>query len=122
MSELEDISCQFIMAVEHRPGDVGATVARRILSQPAEEMPLAMHEWYTTLHLESWLKKTTAMQATSEEAGRTQLELHLRWCELAGVSTTPTIFFDGVEMPRHYAISEFKRLIESIKEGIGTMA
>lgn len=122
MAGMEDVHGQFIIAVEHRPGDVGATVARRLFDQSTEEMPLALHEWYTTLHLESWLKKTAATPATSEDVSRTQLELHLRWCGLAGVDTTPAIFFNGIEMPRYYAISEFKRLVKSLKRKIETVA
>jgi uncharacterized membrane protein/protein-disulfide isomerase len=114
MTELEDVHCQFIIAVEHRHGDVGAAVARRVLSQPHEKMSLVLHQWYVMPQLENWLRETT--DATIEEGGTTQVELHQRWCELAGVDTTPSIFFDGVELQRHYAIDELKKLIKFFKK------
>ncbi|WP_035562381.1 vitamin K epoxide reductase family protein [Hymenobacter sp. IS2118] len=118
MAELEDVCCQFIIAVEHRPGDAGDAVACRVLSRSHEEMPLALHQWYETPRLAEWLKKTPG---PGEEDGTNQVELHQRWCELAGVDTTPTIFFNGVDMPRHFAVVEFRKLIKQLREQMETM-
>ena len=117
LAELEDVQCQFILAAARRPHDAGPFVAERVLSQPAEQMTSILHEWYAQPHFKNWLENTAAAPIT--EAGAEQLELHQRWCELAGVSATPTIFFNGIEIPRYYTMAETKRLLKHFKEGIG---
>lgn len=114
MTELENVKCQIILAAANQPGDVGALVAQRILSQPVDKMPVALHEWYNTLQLKNWLRKTTLSDATSE--GTTQLGLHQRWYELADIEATPTVFFNGVEIPPYYTMLEIKRLIASFQK------
>ena len=120
MTELEDVKCQIILAAANRPADASAFVAHRVLSQPVEQMPLALHEWYTTLRVESWLKNITLGKATDE--GATQLGLHRQWCELAGVSATPTVFFNGIEIPRYYTILESKQLLKFFKAEVSQLA
>lgn len=120
MTELEDVKCQIILAATNRPGDAGAFVIHRVLSQSVGEALDALHDWYTTLRVENWLKKMPLGEAT--EGGMTQLGLHRQWCELAGVSATPTIFFNGIEIPRHYTISESKQLLKFFKAGVGQLA
>ena len=114
MTELKNVKCQIIIIGGNRPDDLGAVVAHRILSQPIDNMLVALHEWYTTRQLENWLRKAKLSEATSE--GTTQLDLHRHWCELAGINATPTVFFNEVEIPRYYAVPEFKKLISSIQK------
>ncbi len=120
VAELEDVKCQIILAPANRRGDAGAFVAHRILSQPVKQIPLALQEWYAAPQLEKWLKSTTLGEATDE--GATQLGLHRRWCELAGVSATPAVFFNGIEIPQHYTILESKQLLNFLKARVGQLA
>ena len=116
MTELEDVKCQIILVATNRPGDAGVFVAHRVLSQPVKEALTALHDWYTTLRVGSWLKKMPLREATAE--GMAQLGLHRQWCELASVSATPTVFFNGAEIPRHYTISESKQVLKFFKERV----
>jgi protein-disulfide isomerase len=111
VTELDDVCCQFIIAVSPVPGDVSATVAEHLLHQPIDKVPSALHEWYTTLNLKRWLKKTPLLERAPSDHGERQVALHQQWCAQAGVNATPVIFFNGVEIPRYYTTGETKRVI-----------
>lgn len=114
MTELEGTRCQFIVAVSQRPGDVGNAVAGHVLNQSEEKILLTLREWYTTLNVKNWLKKGTPLELVREDDSVAQVNLHQHWCELAGIKSTPTIFFNGTEVPRHYTIPELKKVISSL--------
>lgn len=120
MTGLEDVKCQIVLAATNRPGDAGEFVAYHILSQSVDKALNALHDWYTTLRVESWLKKNSLGEITEE--GVEQLDLHRQWCELSGVSTTPTIFFNGIEIPRYYTILESKRLLKFFKDRVSQLS
>ena len=120
MTELEDVKCQIILAATNRPGDAGEFVAHHILSQSVGKALNVLHDWYTTLRVENWLRKISLGEITKE--GVVQLDLHRQWCELSGVSTTPTIFFNGIEIPRHYTILESKQLLKFFKAKVSQLS
>lgn len=122
IAELEDVRCQFVIAVSNRPGDTGGAVASYVLNQPEEEMLLALSEWYVAPNLRSWLKKVTPMKLLREDDSVAQINLHRHWCELAGINSTPTIFLDGIEIPRHYTTSEIKKVASLLNEKVAKIA
>lgn len=116
MSELTDVKCYFIMTVAHRSSNKDSIIIKHILSLSMEQMPLALHKWYAVPNIKTWLKNTLVTQLTEKRAD--QFDLHLRWCELAGVKATPAVFFNGVEIPCYYTMEESKRLLHSLKKEI----
>ena len=111
MAQMEDVCCQFIIAAPHQPENVSRAVAAHVLNQPPPEMPVALHQWYTTLDLGKWLKKITLLGTAQQEQGEPQVALHQQWCTQAEIDSTPTIFFNGTKIPPYYTIPEIKKVI-----------
>jgi hypothetical protein len=100
--------CHFIWGANNEPGDKAGIVARKILSLPIAMMPNAIKEWYEDPRFEIWNNKTHLPE--DNEEGYHQLNLHIRWCDLAGINKAPFIFFNNIELPQHYNISELEKL------------
>lgn len=102
-----NLKCLFIFAVY---GDSKAgIIARRILSLPESIMPEALSAWFETLDVKKWMKKMDTLE--NDDQGQWQLDLHHRWCELAGVTSVPLVFFDDIEIPSLYTVVEMENLI-----------
>jgi uncharacterized membrane protein len=109
-----NIKCQFILVANNAPNDAAGIVARKILSMSPLQMTEALHNWFNDTNLTRWLKKNEVSEDVTE--GEKQLDLHIRWCELAGVTSAPFIFFNEIELPRMYTIPELERLSKSFVE------
>ena len=112
VKERNDIQGYIIFAANAADkNDEAVKVARAILNLPPSEMAPALDRWFDAEN-NSYTAWSHALPITEDniESGR-QLSLHLRWCELAGVMSTPTIFLNTVELPHEYSISELGKLI-----------
>lgn len=89
------------------PAGEDGLVARAILGLPEGQIPAALHDWFSHKHegAERWVRRQ-ATGVSSEE----QLTLHSRWAELAGVTKTPFLVLNGIELPSIYSMGELGQL------------
>ncbi len=117
---LDNVKCYLILATSLNDTDESSQVARAILSLPQPQMVEALHNWFAIENntFKAW-HQTYPADWQSAEANQ-QLSLHLRWCELANVTNTPTVFLNNVEVGREYSISEVPKLLTHFSSlGIG---
>ncbi len=106
----DTVQIQIILAASFSDDDVASKVARQILSLPTDQMGAALHHWFETneRYYDEWSKQTKGDY--KKEAAIQQLQLHIRWLELAGVVTAPTTFLNAVELPKFYQVREIPKL------------
>jgi uncharacterized membrane protein len=106
----DTVQIQIILAAGFSDDDVASKVARQILSLPTNQMGDALHHWFETneKHYDEWSEQMKGDYRI--EAAIQQLQLHIRWLELAGVMTAPTTFLNAVELPKFYQVRELPKL------------
>ena len=115
-----DADVCIILAAALAEDDVAGKVARQVLSLPAEQMADALQQWHQMgeSHFDRWSQQTGGSH--TDKAAQHQQMLHLRWLELAGVTSAPATFLNGAELPKIYQISELPKLCSLLsKHGIG---
>lgn len=105
-----ELDVQILLAASTVPSDIAGQVTRQILSLPPEQMADALHLWYTLGEgsAADWNRIIKSLH-TDESALHQQL-LHLRWIELAGISSTPSTYLNGLEVPKIYTVQELPKL------------
>ena len=73
---------------------------------------VALTDWYgqSAKHYDEWAKRypvDLVEPACSEIAER-----HRQWCDLAGITETPTLYVDGYKLPGMYTVSELSRMLQ----------
>lgn len=106
----DTVQIQIILAAGFSDDDVASKVARQILSLPTNQMGGALDHWFGTSerYYNEWSEQTNGDYRS--EAAIQQLQLHIRWLELAGVMTAPTTFLNAVELPKFYQVRELPKL------------
>ncbi len=109
--EINDIvQVKIILAAGFSDDDIASKVVRQILSLPTYQMEEALREWFETneRYYNEWSRQTKGDYGKA--AAIQQLQLHIRWLELAGVMTAPTTFLNAVELPKFYQVQEIPKL------------
>ena len=108
LSQTSEINIQFIFAVS----DQGKIVADTLLRLPDEIVEDAMHTWFVknTRDADQWSKYWIS-EAGLDQKDFELLSVHEVWCELESISVTPTLFFNGYELPVFYKLKDLPDLI-----------
>ena len=111
----DSIKCQVILVAN--PQDEAGRVALQVLSLPAYSMADALQIWFETdgQQFKHWHKQQKGN--FEDPAALQQLALHLRWAELAGITTAPQTFLNGVEIPKFYSPAELLKLTAAFSNG-----
>ncbi|WP_266366910.1 vitamin K epoxide reductase family protein [Tellurirhabdus rosea] len=106
MSRTDAVSCQLVFIGS--PASVPIT--QKLLTLSPEEAERAMHLWYNGRFRDAqeWSKVITTSAAYGDATA--QLQLHARWCELAQVTGTPTIYLNGRQLPLSYTLNDMEIL------------
>ncbi|WP_031530373.1 vitamin K epoxide reductase family protein [Dyadobacter crusticola] len=110
-----DVQVQIVFSASTAPGDESGVVVKKLLNLPETEIPGWLEKWFLLRFLgkSRWLKCIESVP--SDHSADRQLELHLSWIELAGISTTPALFLNGHELPRLYAVRDVEKLCRLIR-------
>ena len=105
---------EIVFVAQNDAESLTGRVARRLVSLPAQTVASALHQWYANEKRDvvEWSKQIR-MEEEDMEA-RNRIGLHQRWCELAQVTHTPTLFLNGSELPATYKIGELSLLCKSL--------
>jgi uncharacterized membrane protein len=106
----DNLSVTVILAANFDHNDEASKVTRQVLSLPTNQMPQALHSWFEKdgQPFKDWAAKVGGN--CDEDAAFEQLGLHLRWLELAGVTSTPASFLNSIELPKTYSPYEIPKL------------
>lgn len=101
----QDIRFQFVFSGH----ESSMQIAKVLLSFPMNEQENAMSLWYSKKYdsIEDWIKtvNTNELEYSEEQAN-----FHSRWCEIAEIQATPTIYLNGREMPLLYGLNDLEEL------------
>lgn len=107
ISGQSNIRCRFIFIGPSK----GMQVAAQFLNASDQQIETIMDSWYhnNQQDLDHWTKGND-VDLTSPDTAM-QLNMHLRWCELASISATPTIFLNGLILPPAFQVKDIKRIV-----------
>ncbi|HMP32193.1 MAG TPA: thioredoxin domain-containing protein, partial [Saprospiraceae bacterium] len=111
LAKTSEINVQYIFSASGE----GKIIADSLLKIPAEFVEEAMHDWYVNRTRtakqwsEHWAEKIKLGQYPSE-----LLSFHDRWCDLEGVSATPTLYINGYLLPAIYTLDDLPQLVRMI--------
>lgn len=100
------INCQFIF--------IGSPASVPIIQKLMRLKPIhaakAMHLWYirNDQNITKWSESIDYQDEFSDVIQ--QMQLHARWCEMAQITSTPTIYLNGRQLPITYTISDVENL------------
>lgn len=109
----DHVRCEFIL-IGGSPASL--RVASKIFS--ASDPGERLLSWYQDIFqdYDKWNKKYPEAMISKENVA--QLKLHERWSRIAGVRSTPSLFFNGVQVPEMYSVSDFKYVHYLSKESV----
>ena len=101
---------KILFATSNEPNDLGGQVARKILSISHEQMEDSAQKWYQDIkqNQQEWSKQLIPI--IDNEESFHQINLHLQWLNLAGVSSAPAIFLNKAEIPSVFGVQDIEKL------------
>jgi uncharacterized membrane protein len=113
LKRTDSFKCRIIFAATMDSNDIAGEIVSRILSLPTDkQQQLALMEWFKDdSKISRWIENTNIPEKTEE--GLNQLNVHLRWINLANITETPTVFLNSAEIPVFYKITEFLKIVPS---------
>ncbi|MDN5285037.1 MAG: hypothetical protein JWR38_1311 [Mucilaginibacter sp.] len=71
---------------------------------------LALHDWYSQEQkdYESWAK---AYPASLDDVYQQKMDKQKEWCEIAEITATPTLLFNGRRLPENYKLQDIKYML-----------
>ncbi|MCE7063214.1 vitamin K epoxide reductase family protein [Dyadobacter sp. CY343] len=110
ISDGADIQCEFIFI-----GNRNAwRVAEVFLASSESETKHKMSDWFRDINqdVEKW--RDLNYSATQNGEAIHQLRLHGKWSAMAGVTATPTVYFNKAKFPSVFQIKDLKKVVRSI--------
>lgn len=102
----DTINCQFVFV----GSAASVPVIQKLLGLHPADAVRAMHQWYRQNDRDNieWCKDIDhpAKHTDVEQQG----QLHARWSELAQVTSTPTLYLNGRQLPLSYMLSDVENL------------
>lgn len=110
LKNFDDLHVMSILAATPNDESIASKVAQQILNLPEDQMVFALNRWYEygEGRYNQWSLETNKRYDGIESIK--QLKLHNSWLELAGVTSAPAYFLNGVELPKYYLAHELQRL------------
>ncbi|MCF2491509.1 vitamin K epoxide reductase family protein [Dyadobacter sp. CY347] len=102
-----NIRCQFVFTGPQKALEISST----FLNPTIKNKKVLMDSWYHDIQQNSdtWITSHDSKIQIDE-----QLRLHARWCEIAAVSETPTIYINGVKLPIAFRIRDLKVILSAV--------
>jgi len=109
------------------PSDIRTIAVRHIfqywlekaayLNDPEKSMlaRTLLHDWFAHMDYETFAKKYPALPLPQADE---LLAQHATWCGINAIEATPTIFLQGYALPKHYNLTDLKKLIPPLSENI----
>lgn len=108
---MDDLRVNFLFAAYNDIQDESGKIARNLLSLPVEEINGGLARWFAKQNMtaEQWIGENRR-NISEIETGISQLDLHVRWSELAGITNTPFMIFNDIKLPPFYSVSDIEKL------------
>lgn len=100
----KNVTFQFIFLTSGK----GVPIVENIFCLNDSDFEIALDEWFSLKDSKKWIAKYS--YAYSEEIAKVQMSFHSRWCEMTNIRTTPTVFINGIQLPKKYSISDVSNI------------
>jgi protein-disulfide isomerase len=110
-----NIQARIVFSALNREDDEKTPVARHMMALYGNEnknlLRQAMHDWYDEKqkNFEVWAKK---YPIDTDESQFYKLDKQRDWCDLIGLTATPTLLLNGRVLPSIYKLSDLKYMVE----------
>jgi protein-disulfide isomerase len=114
LSECPDIQARIVFTANNTEEDIKTPVSRHLMALnelPDKKIVLAaLHDWYEQKqkNYEAW---ATAYPIHLNGIEYHKIDKQKAWCELAEVTTTPTLLLNGYRLPDIYKLSDLKYML-----------
>ncbi|MHA4740616.1 vitamin K epoxide reductase family protein [Dyadobacter sp. MSC1_007] len=90
-------------------------IAAKFLDAPSSQVSVMMDSWYQNNRqdAEKWLAQ---YPLKSEPENQKQLRLYARWCEMANIISTPTIFINGIQLPTAFQVKDLGNIVNVLEQ------
>lgn len=75
-----------------------------------------LNDWFNNMDLDLFKEKYPIILNTYNNQTNLVLQQHINWTSKNKITYTPTVFFNGYELPKQYTIEDVKLLIPTIAE------
>jgi len=116
LNKSEDFLVIFLLAASMNENDKGGKVVRMILSQNSvKDMAAALDMWFndSSNNIDKWCKKINSK--LENEKGHYQMNLYMRWMDLAGIVETPSKYLNGSKISNIYSGKDLIKLCTIIQ-------
>ena len=110
--EEHGVKLKVIFRFAVNPADTGVSgaVAKHLISlglNDSEQLNAAMHAWYASEKpkLQEWLDR---FSTEVHPEAQVRLAEHSNWCRANQINSTPTIFFNGRQIPEEFSLQDFE--------------
>lgn len=88
-----------------------------IYNKPGESASMAglLHDWFAIWDLEKFTKKYPNPPTNKEEVNKI-VERQYKWVEEVAVTSTPTFFVNGYQLPKEYSINDMLAMVPSLSD------
>lgn len=102
-----NFQCEFVFLGSQKALQIAAI----LLASNQTDRKDIMESWYSNIYQsqEMWIKNQNVNIKPEEMMA--QFRLHGRWCELAGIIGTPTMYINGVKLPTAFRIRDLNRVM-----------
>ncbi|WP_207509941.1 vitamin K epoxide reductase family protein [Telluribacter humicola] len=103
------VRCQLIFV----GGPEALEIASVFFSTEKSQQKEILHSWFQNIFQDR--KKWVEAYKKDVDNINAMFKIHSQWCDLAGVTGTPTTFFNGREFPTSYSIKDINEIIKYVK-------
>ena len=73
-----------------------------------------LNDWFDSMELKKWDRKYSHFQKPEGQKIKQLIQRHADWYVQSEIRHTPTVFLNGYEFPKQYAVSDLKILIPAL--------
>jgi len=114
ITQNENIQARIVFTADNTDEDRKTPVSRHIMAlsnqKNEEKLKQALHDWYgqKQKNYEAWAK---VYPVNLVERDFYKLDKQKHWCDMAGVTHTPTLLLNGYRLPELYQLSDLKYML-----------
>lgn len=110
LAESPNLKCQVVFLTNTDEIDYTARIARLIFSLPNDLKHEALDKWFAQgdRNFEAW--QVNYKNFEEKEVAKIWEAEHRAWCDEAGVTSTPTLFFDSMKLPDSVKVEDLIKL------------
>ncbi len=122
LAQTDTIQVQIIFSVGGAADDPRNVVAGCVLGQPAPQRETILDDWFAKSHPDVTVWAATHNAQSNTGTVENWLGQHADWCRIARIEATPTVYFDGYQLPDMYQVKDLGNVLPYLMERVDQKA